>query len=204
MGHHLKNFYADYARMVEEGIVAEDSDPVARAPFTQLNGAGTDENPLCEVVSIQTWDREEATFIPEEPEGPLRPPTVSPSIPPQGSCEDFGTCPTYFQLCHEVNVLRFGESSVFGTPEFAAADALSQSLLIEVEDEFESGWGKIMLDEDTRSDTLRFDEQGLVGLPVTGFAAQEFENNFLNGGDVKANYGGLFSHKTSTMMSSAP
>ena len=34
-----------------------------------------------------------------------------------------------------------------------------------------------------------------IGLPVTGFAAMEFENGYLDGGSVKANYGGLFRHK---------
>ena len=37
----------------------------------------------------------------------------------------------------------------------------------------------------------------LVGLPVTGFSAYEFENDFAEGGDVKAYYGGLFGHKAS-------
>ena len=39
--------------------------------------------------------------------------------------------------------------------------------------------------------------RGLVGLPVTGFSAYEFENDFAEGGDVKAYYGGLFGHKAS-------
>jgi hypothetical protein len=36
----------------------------------------------------------------------------------------------------------------------------------------------------------------LVGLPVTGFAAQSVVNEYLGeSGGVKANYGGLFRHK---------
>ena len=201
-----KNFYTDLARMVAEGFEASPGVPftMARAPFTNLNGEMGVDGPLCEVVSIQTWDREEATFIPDEPEGDLRPPTVSPSLPPQGSCADFGTCPSYFQLCNEVNVLRFGENVVFGTPTFPPNEGstLDLSLLITVEDEFDAGWGKIDLSTDSRNnDTIRVDEAGLVGLPVAGFAAFEFENGYLDGGSVKANYGGLFSHKVSTLQS---
>jgi hypothetical protein len=197
-----KNFYADLARMTEEGILTGGTPPsTARAPFTYLNGAANDSGPLCEVVSFQTWDREEATFIAPDVPGTTRPPTVSPSLPPQGSCVDFGTCPSYFQLCNEVNVLRFGEQVVFGTPTFVTPDS-QLSLLITVEDEFEAGWGKIDLSTDSRNnDALRVDEQGLVGLPVAGFAAFEFENGYLDGGSVKANYGGLFGHKTSSMLS---
>jgi len=200
-----KNFYADLARMTEEGILTGGTPPsTARAPFTYLNGAAGADGPLCEVVSIQTWDREEATFIAPDVPGTTRPPTVSPSLPPQGSCVDFGTCPSYFQLCNEVNVLRFGEQVVFGTPTFPPNEGstLDLSLLISVEDEFEAGWGKIDLSTDSRNnDALRVDEQGLVGLPVAGFAAFEFENGYLDGGSVKANYGGLFKHKTSAMLS---
>ena len=32
-------------------------------------------------------------------------------------------------------------------------------------------------------------------LPATGFAAYEFENDFVDGGSVKAYYGGLFMHR---------
>jgi hypothetical protein len=42
------------------------------------------------------------------------------------------------------------------------------------------------------------DFAGLVGLPVAGFAAYEFENGYVqdtDGATVKAFYGGLFSHK---------
>ena len=54
------------------------------------------------------------------------------------------------------------------------------------------------------SDTARALEfyHGLLGLPVTGFAAYEFENEFLDG-VVKANYGGLFQHKGNVRMGGA-
>jgi hypothetical protein len=50
-------------------------------------------------------------------------------------------------------------------------------------------------DENTRLLPELRGDGALVGLPVTGFAAYEFENGFLEGGSVKANYGGLFKHK---------
>ena len=184
-----KNFYADWPRMVQGGLVNAADTPAARAPFTKLFAAETAAGDLdCEVVSLQTWDREEQTFVPELPGG-IRPPVVSPSVP--GGCDPaIQTCEsTVFQLCNEVNVMRFGEESIFGTPDFDG-----MSLLLSVEDEFVSGWGRMELGTDPVTGKLRVDELGLVGLPVTGFAAQEFENNYLEGG-VKANYGGLFKHK---------
>ncbi|MBT8055965.1 MAG: hypothetical protein KJO72_03425 [Gammaproteobacteria bacterium] len=207
-----KNFYVDPDRMTLAGIEwpttgdcsddpPEDAAPCdnfARQPFTELFGAvDGDDQALCEVVSIQTWDREEQTFEPTDPDSPVIPPVVSPSVPPEFGCDDFGNCPTFFQLCNEVNVLRFGDESVFGTPVIEG-----DSLLVEVSDEFTSGWGRINLTENTRIDQMRTDSEGLVGMPVTGFAAYEFENGFLDGGSVKANYGGLFGHKASVRSSS--
>ena len=151
-----------------------------------------DGDPVCEVVSLVTWDREEDTFVPDEPGSVVIPPVVSPAPPREciTGTEPECTEATVFQLCNEVNVLRFGEQNVFGTPDFGA----DGSLLLSVADEFEDGWGRINFAVDGDGD-LRTDEEGLVGLPVTGFAAYEFENNFAEGGDIKAFYGGLFGHK---------
>jgi hypothetical protein len=197
-----KAFYADEDLMVSLGINEEvctgtgDDEVcvnVARAPFTQLFGAvDEDDNPLCEVVSLKTWDREENTFEPTGPGSVVIPPVVSPA-PPRDcitGLEPACTSETVFQLCNEVNVLRFGERPVFGTPDFGA----DGSLLLSVEDEFENGWGRINLGVDGDGD-YRTDRQGLVGLPVAGFAAYEFENDFVDGDGIKAFYGGLFGHK---------
>jgi hypothetical protein len=147
----------------------------ARAPFTELYGEDD-----CELVSLVTYDRDERTFK-DTPGG--RPPTVSPA-PPIVPGED-----VIFELCNEVNVLRFGERSIFGTLE----DVDGESLLVTVNDEFTDGWGWInyYLDDD------HIDSQDLAGLPVTGFAAYQFENDFVEGDDgtVKAFYGGTFWHK---------
>jgi hypothetical protein len=152
-------------------------------PFTD-----TFDGEACELAGLQTWDRDERTFEPETPGG-SRPPVVSPS-PPVECDPDLEVCETtYFQLCYEVNVLRFGEEVVFGTPEIEES-----SLLLSIDNEYSEGWGRI----DFSVDPDHVDFAGLVGLPVAGFAAYEFENGFVTddeGATVKAYYGGLFGHK---------
>jgi len=197
-----KSFYADVTLMDEVGIEYPESctgegddevcTPLARAPFTQLFGANDDGEPLCEIVTLKTWDREEDTFIPEGPGSVTRPPVVSPA--PPDDCvpgyEEECTTETVFQLCNEVNLLRFGDRNVFGTPSFDG-----DSLLLTVDDEFENGWGRIQFGPAGIAGDIRTDENGLVGLPVTGFAAYEFENDFVEGDGIKAYYGGLFGHR---------
>lgn len=154
----------------------------AHLPFTELF-----DGEACEVVTLRTWDRDERTFEPDTPGG-SRPPVVSPSLP--GGCDpNLQICDfTPFELCYQTNVLRFGDETIFGTPEIEGS-----SLLITVDTGLDeaSGWGQINMYADQR----HVDYAGLVGLPVTGFAAYEFENGYLDGGSVKANYGGLFGHK---------
>jgi hypothetical protein len=118
---------------------------------------------------------------------------VSPSNP--GACDpDLQVCDTtVFELCYEVNVLRFGDESIFGTPDLNGDGGLLKTIDTGLTEEL-SGWARI----DFSVDPEHVDYAGLVGLPVAGFAAFEFENGFLTddaGGSVKANYGGLFSHK---------
>jgi hypothetical protein len=203
-----KNFYADWWRMCEVGLVPaidcygdanaeiDPADAYARAPFTYVFGeVDDDDNPLCENASLRTWDREEDTFTPTDPDNPIRPPVVSPSLP---VCDDEndprcrpGEAP--FQICNEVNVLRFGEKELFGTPGFDEG-----SLLLSVEDEFEAGWGRMTFTSANANMGLP-ERNGtyLLGLPVAGFAAYKLENGFVESdmGTVQAYYGGLFGHK---------
>ena len=213
-----KNFYADAFRMALVGLIDDPADGVPgngvtcdtdddgdyvncvahpRAPFTELyhehNAAG---QRFCEPVFLSTWDREEA--FPEDPDVPVdvRPPVVSPSLPVCDSsvdprCQD-PVAP--FQICNEVNILRFGDNEVFGSPELEGGALGPESLVYHVDAPFTNGWAKLDLGGEGRED-----ENGLLGLPVTGFAAYEFENEFLSGG-VKANYGGLFQHKGNVRM----
>jgi hypothetical protein len=197
-----KSYYADEFLMAALDIEDEVCVPggegedevctiVARAPFTQLFGAeNSDGTPLCETVSLKTWNREEDTFLADGPGTIIRPPVVSPS-PPDPCAEGFDeecTIAAIFQLCNEVNILQFGERDVFSTPDFAEG-----SLLLSVSDEFDNGWGRLNLG--FYGDGLRTDHEGLVGLPVAGFAAYEFENDFVEGDGIKAFYGGLYGHK---------
>ena len=153
----------------------------AYQPFTEVF-----DGESCDLVSLQTWDREEDTFEPDSPGGSI-PPVVSPSVP--GDCDpSLEVCDTTpFELCYEVNVLRFGDGEIFGTPTIDGS-----SLLLEVENQFDTGWGRIDLHN---GQDEHVDFAGLMGLPATGFAAIEFENNFAEGSTVKAYYGGLFGHK---------
>jgi hypothetical protein len=160
-------------------------------PFTDLFQP---DGKACEVATIQVWDRDERSPGDDNPTG-TRPPVVSPSIP--GACDpEIQVCDpaTPFQLCYEVNVVRFGDGEIFGTPEVEGSSLL---ISVDLEDEtpgstatFKNGWGKI----DFSSNPEHVDRAGLVGLPATGFAAFEFENDYL-ADDVKAYYGGLFGHR---------
>jgi hypothetical protein len=152
-------------------------------PFTELYGAVD-----CELATLVTYDRDERTFTEER--GGVLPPVVSPA-PPSPCDSNIEFCiDVIFELCNEVNVLRFGDREIFGTPE----DIDGDSLLITVLDEFDDGWGWI----DFGFEPGHVDFAGLVGLPVAGFAAYQFENDFVendDGDQVKAFYGGLFQHK---------
>jgi hypothetical protein len=113
------------------------------------------------------------------------------------------------EICYEVNVLRFGNDGVFN-PVFGTTSDLLKTVdtgSVTFDNGTQSkprvsGWAKIdwSIDED------HIDSRGLVGLPVTGFWAEQFENGFLGtpAASVLANYGGLFDHKGSVRRISAP
>ena len=144
----------------------------------------------CETVVIETWNREESPFLEGTPGN--TPPIVSPPPPGPGPDPDVAA----FQLCYETNILRFSD---VGDGDVVLP---SGGLLATVAGVPDAGWALIdmslIVDDDDFGDDfeLHQDSQGLVGLPVTGFAAQEYENNFLTGG-VIAHYGGTFWHKAS-------
>jgi hypothetical protein len=143
-----------------------------RQPFTSVW-----DGEACEFFDLEIWDREENAG-PDTP-GDDVPPIVSPPPPPGTTPED-----APFELCFEVNVLRFGDVSVFGT---------ESDLLYTISGAAENGWARI----DWGADPEHRDFAGLVGLPVDGFWAVQFENGFLGTPEasVLANYGGLFDHR---------
>ena len=154
-----------------------------RPPFTE----GFDGE-ACEIAFYENWDREEFPSIPGEPG--TRPPVVSPAPPGPGPDPDVAP----FELCYEVNILRFG-APVFDT---------ESDLLLSVTYTPESGWANVSFDyyQDIGSDdyehlvNVHQDRNGLTGLPVIGFAAEHYVNGFVLEG-VLANYAGLFDHKGS-------
>lgn len=160
-----------------EKVLYFDTPDDARPPFTELF-----DGESCDEVGLLVWDRDERTY---QEKTPGNPPVVSPA-PPRDDPDD-----VIFELCYEVNVLRFNEREIFYTPTLD-----DQSLLVEVLNPagFDDGWATI----DYYYDEDHVDYAGLVGLPVTGFAAYKFDNNFVENEDgdfVKAFYGGLFQHK---------
>jgi hypothetical protein len=167
-------------------FVEDEFTGLALAPFTELF-----DGEACEEVALRVYDRDERTYIDTSKPG-VQPPVVSPSVP--GACDPATeVCKDVpFELCYEVNVLRFGDGEIFSTPNLGT-ESDPESLLLTVTNPsgFDRGWAWINM----YADSDHQDSEGLKGLPATGFAAYEFENEFLGGGDVKAFYGGLFGHK---------
>jgi hypothetical protein len=158
----------------------------ARPPFTSLfNGKA------CETFGMEIWDREENSG-----EGPNNkvPPIVSPP-PPGGSTDD-----TPNLICYETNILRFGNGDTF-VPVFGTASDLLKTVdtgTVPYDNGTkhkirEHGWARI----DWGYDSDHIDYNGLVGLPVTGYWAEQFTNGYLGTpqASVLANYGGMFDHK---------
>lgn len=174
-------------------VLAEDVDLTeARPPFTTLF-----DGEACEKFGIEIWDREENSF---ENSNNKIPPIVSPA-PPGG-----GGSSSTPEICYEVNVLRFGNDDVFN-PVFGTTSALLKTVdtgSVVFDNGTKSkprvaGWAKIDWDVSSKKAERHVDFAGLVGLPVTGFWAEQFENGFLGtpAASVLANYGGLFDHKGS-------
>jgi len=161
-----------------------------RPPFTSLfNGKA------CEGFSMRVWDREENAAEGDDPDDL---PIVSPP-PPIDIPENVASA-----MCYEVNVMRFGnsENDVPFKPIFGTSSALLKTVdtgLITYDlgtktKIRESGWARMNWGADPR----HVDQNGLVGLPVTGFWAEQFTNGTLTdsaGDSIRANYGGVFDHK---------
>lgn len=150
-------------------------------PFTTLfNGEA------CELAFLNVWNREES---PVGPPGNI-PPIVSP--PPPG-----GSPGGSFTLCYETNVIRFGNGPApEGDSEILKSSAATLRNVNLSGTGLENGWANINFHyNDAQGVPVHRDWAGLIGLPVTGFWAEQFINAFLVGGTVLANYGGLFDHK---------
>ncbi len=184
-----------------------DPDPIN--PFTNIWDASAG-GPACEIVVLdRLWDREEDT--PGKEAGKPVPPIVSPAPPGQ---EIPGVVP--FKLCYETSVIRFGDvdtvgsaTEILGSKNFHNIDNVAQG--------YDFGWARLQLADYPITDssgeivvgpgagTLTRSLGNLTGLPVTGFAVQNFANGRVvdpNSGDLLlASYGGIFQHRGTRMLS---
>lgn len=149
-------------------------------PFTTLF-----DGEACELAFLSVWNREES---PVGPPGNI-PPIVSP--PPPG-----GSPGGSFTLCYETNVMRFGSGPAPDDGTEILKSSSSTVRNVTLPPDHVNGWANINFHyTDSEGIPVHRDWAGLIGLPVTGFWAEQFENGFLFGGTVLANYGGLFDHK---------
>lgn len=188
-----KGFHTDFG--LGNGNLLFGSDPIP--PFTDLSfvaGPPTRLNTSCESMSLKFWDREEQT----QSSGLI----VSPPPPVTG-----------FELCREVNVIRFSNDSsvpdaseIFKEPlrdDPFSGGTLSYSNF-GLPSSFESGW--LQFDFGTipgsagggNRTQVSSDGTAYFGLPAIGFWAQRFSNGTLvdsAGNNVRSNYAGAFDHK---------
>ncbi|QBQ53531.1 hypothetical protein [Nitrosococcus wardiae] len=128
-------------------------------------------NGACEPVGLAIWDREEQTT---------------------GGGIDFSPQPAggVNALCWETNVITFNNGSVLGSELELNVDTSSVG---------EDGWMRLTFnDEDHR--LLSNEGNEFFGLPVIGFAVQEYVNGVDQEG-VLINYGGMFDHSFSRQIS---
>ncbi|MFC3193134.1 hypothetical protein ACFODZ_02655 [Marinicella sediminis] len=135
----------------------------------------------CHEFQLTMWDR-------EEQEETVSTGGVSPR-PPAGENP---------QLCLEVNVVEFilpggvagAESSIMGSDNLVTVTTPS------IAHATENGWARMEFNDDdgTAYVTSAIAGADYVGLPVVGFAAQQFSNGGAGAG-LLAQYAGLFVHK---------
>ncbi len=145
----------------------------AIAPFN----ANFNNGQSCDVFSMTFWNREELTTT--------SPTVILPSpLPP--------TVTTSNTFCYEANVLTFANSNMLGSTNLYNVDTTGIG---------RTGWASIGFLQAVQTLTPAASTvngaaaaaQAHLGLPVVGFAIQDFSNG--NIGGVASNYGGLFVHK---------
>jgi hypothetical protein len=179
-----KSFYTDSVAaelpVIVEEVEGEDVE-VSQAipPFTAV----WDGFEACEPIVLNSlFDREEQTL--EEPETGLRPPVVSPSLPPQEE-ED-----PAFELCYETNVISFRPASDEPSNVLSSANVIN---IDPAEIGFTEGWLRLDF-YNLPDEEFRVGLGGLAGLPAVGFAASSFRNDFASPG-VRAYYNQIFTHR---------
>ena len=202
-----KSFYVDSAS--------------ATMPFTQAFTDNWDSgfnDGACEIIKAGPgergiWNREEETiFVPTQPPPGFVPPGFSPS--PSNPPPDAPPIPTTV-LCYETSVVRFGENPaaegfLYGGPTEILGS--TRPIVTNVEPIGENGWAQVDLSDGSDPNEAEAvqrelcDETGycVIGLPIVGFAAMEFQNGLAptsDGGLATQHYGGIFSHKATRMVS---
>jgi hypothetical protein len=144
----------------------------------------------CDIFGFQFWNREEQT--------PGVTTVVLPSPEPI-------IAPSFNSFCYETNILTFANSNLLGSTNLYNIDPTASAL----NPTNRTGWGQISFTQAAtvaqprlqRLQTATATINGAaaaggvthLGLPVLGFAVQDFANG--NVGGVLSNYGGLFMHK---------
>jgi len=119
----------------------------ATAPFTVPENAITGE--ACEVIPFEYWDREEGQVI----------------DPGSVDFSPGGTVPNRFQLCYEVNVLAFNQSTGSQTSVLKSSTIAKY---VGLESGYENGWAILDLEDFVLSHVRPPYNQGLPGV---GFLA---------------------------------
>lgn len=144
----------------------------------------------CDIFGFQFWNREEQT--------PGVTTVVLPSPEPI-------IAPSFNSFCYETNILTFANSNNLGSTNLYNIDPTASAL----NPTNRTGWGQISFTQAAtaaqprlqRLQTATATINGAaaaggvthLGLPVLGFAVQDFANG--NVGGLLSNYGGLFMHK---------
>jgi hypothetical protein len=165
-----KRFFVNNSTYDSDG----DPDPAEALPPFE-NAWSQRLSQACEEIEITYWDREEA-------ESQVTDVDFSPAPPTEA-----------LELCKEVNVLTFNSSNVLSASERIGAD---------ISVDFDNGWARIefLSGPGTGDRTIvGIADAGLGdlnifrGLPVIGFAVQNYVNGNLNG--VLSNYSAGLGHK---------
>src|SRR5690625_627322 len=158
------------------------------APFTDTWAVNPNTGaalPACEAFDFDFWDREE-----QRVESGI---IVSPPPPT-----------ARFELCREVNVIRFAHTGAIDNSEILKEVQRSGNLgytNFKLPSQFSEGWVRFNLGKDDKTGSSRWSEPSTsevqyLGLPVIGFWANTVQNGALGAG-VLSNYGSAYDHRGS-------
>jgi hypothetical protein len=169
-------------------------------PFTNV----WDGDEACDRFDIQTWDREEMTYVP--PGGYQEPPFSPYTFTPDD--------PVYPEICYETNVLTFGyqeqlddgtfDDGVFDSVFWDLAPSASSSRIhTPIGTPYHNGWAELTWSDPEHYLWFTNGQTNFAykGLPAVGFAAVQFENGTINDGATLATYASAHEHKLTRVVS---